>query len=723
MDWDRGCQQSSNSTHSNGGTGDLAFHLCRCPTWKRVAIDACLFALMLVTAGCTFEDHSRPETCRNRWMVTTSATGGTNEGSCPSTGSIDTGGSGSTESTEAALEVSQWTDACTEPSSLVSGVAPPGLVIWWRFDGSDPQGLLDPTLTDENGALPQPSQNTRINGTGSSVNLDGSQFLESDIPDSLVAPSTITVSAWISLSLDDLTGHGAVIWPIVSTMGAGTPSCGYQLDIRLEGDGTGPELVFTYAYPEQSNGTADHCPVRQLKHVLNDPSWAWGLGRWHHVAVTYAQYADIGEEVMALYSNGNQIGTSTSQSSPLDALVNPPAKLYVGTNEASANAPGTARYKGYVDDIAIFNLALSEKEISDFAEQSSTSAGPSGCRWRADEAWDFATQSNVSLDSSSFTTDGSILLTVNDNGWGYGRLRAHLSPHLDLSRLNAACLDATIYKRDPKDPENITFEFGLSSGDGYCVWFLDRAHRVPCGRQDSNKNSYEIDLTNPNYCGSTNCAFDIDGVQEAWIASDWGSAEDGVNFAVRGLTFGKSERNIDYPHSYGGTTGPLGWCWRPQSTDPGTSATWESPLATTAKLHGPTNTTVRLVADFVDNWVDISKCTTVRIDASLPSSCQYAFVLLDAHGAQFQWGVIGSGPATYDITLDYAPKDQNFWTSNFNHNLNCEYYYVPDFDPRLVRMLGIQRSYGSICDVRVAVSDVKFLGKDGQENCAIWTCQ
>jgi len=323
-------------------------------------------------------------------------------------------------------------------------------------------------------------------------------------------------------------------------------------------------------------------------------------------------------------------------------------------------------------------------------------------------------------DFSRSPDDGSLSLTVTDKDWGYGRLRAHLSPHLNLSQFNAACLDATI-SNDSGNPENVTFEFGLSSGDGYCVWFLDKAHRVYCDPQDSNPNSYAIDLTNPNLCGATNCAFDIDRVQEAWIASDWGSAEGNVNIAVRGLTFGKSAMTIENPSSYGGAKGPLGWCWRPQSTNPGTSANWVlGSNSTAAQLHGTQRTTVRLVADFADGWVDLSQCKTISLSGIIPSEYINALVLLDIHGAQAQWSL---DPKTYSQDITVPPT---IWSSNYDYDPkkpDCLYYNMPYFNIKFVRMLGVQIEYHADSNAEMAISDVHFLGTDGQENCAIWTCQ
>jgi hypothetical protein len=104
-----------------------------------------------------------------------------------------------------------------------------------------------------------------------------------------------------------------------------------------------------------------------------------------------------------------------------------------------------------------------------------------------------------------------------------------------------------------------------------------------------------------------------------------------------------------------------------------------------------------------------------------PSTFINALVLLDIHGAQAQW-LLNTSTTPYFQDITIAP---DLWVSNYGpKNPDCLYYNMPFFDMKLVRMLGVQMEYqAGSTNADIAISDVHFLGRDGQENCAVWTCQ
>ena len=146
-----------------------------------------------------------------------------------------------------------------------------------------------------------------FNGEGQSIQLDGHQFaLYAALDDSnTLFPEQFTISAWLSLPASEVSAPGnafSVIWPIVSTLGGSGRCGGYQLDIRVEDPAIGPELVLSYQF-EPAGDAGAACNSHELIYPIDNPSWAWGIGRWHHAAGTYTQVG-VNEATLALYWDG-----------------------------------------------------------------------------------------------------------------------------------------------------------------------------------------------------------------------------------------------------------------------------------------------------------------------------------------------------------------------------------------------------------------------------------
>ena len=644
-------------------------HSCRCGTWKRVCVAINAGCAIAIAAGCSFDDFSK-----------TSST------VVPACGSAAT--------------------------SKVDAATPSGLVARWAFDEDSvpPNGWRDwhqeRLLTAAGSGSPTIAA-TQVNGTGHALSLDGQTYLTYDAPqddDSIFPSDGFTLSAWISLRLDDLApadaGTGKT-WPIISTMGNNEPCGGYQLDLRTDGGPNGLKLALSYQVASQANaGSSCVDATRTLEIPLNKPSWAWGAGRWHHVVATYAPQGDS-QASLALYWDGEPIATNTPIGSIYDGVISYKNRvLCVGAN-GQATAGGTDSFlPANLDDIALFDRALSEDEIADFSVAASTTPGPSGCRWNALEEWDF-----ISKSSSLWAPDSSpsqAKIHVVDLDWGAGFLSARLIPELDLRNYSKAYVTANVRK-------DTIFVFSVAAGDDSCNWML----------LGNGADRYVVDLTKPSFCVSTSCSFNMDRVQWARISSDWATSEHEYDIAVTGLEFDSAGSKVVHSNIQGGSIGPMGWCWRPQAYDPNTLAAWvDSDLPTrtsvSATLSGGEHTTVRLVADFGDQWLDVSKCSRIEIDASLPISQPevpfFNFVMGAFNGAERQWKLDKSAK-TYSIVLNTPTWDST--TSADSTFVNVR----PGFDPARVRMLGIEKPYESQVALGISTTGVRFYWPDDKQGC------
>ena len=214
-----------------------SFSCCRQPTWTRVFVLAIPSVAAATTSGCSFADYSKSST-----------------------------------------QSSTLTPACAPLSAPSADAATPdGLVAQWRFD-DEPVTSAPPWLDTQeqrklvlkpDGASPAVAL-TRLNGHGHALRLDGNTYAQDDTDDEGLFPVDIpanagfTVSAWISLRLEDLKDANTVtrIWPIVSTLGTTDHCGGYQLDVRSESTIDGPVLAFSYEYPTTGDAGTNCSPPK-----------------------------------------------------------------------------------------------------------------------------------------------------------------------------------------------------------------------------------------------------------------------------------------------------------------------------------------------------------------------------------------------------------------------------------------------------------------------------
>jgi hypothetical protein len=216
-------------------------------------------------------------------------------------------------------------------ASDIAGGHPPGLVALWsgEGDGRDSVGENNGTLTDISFAEGKLGQAFAFNGMSSCMTMGENQSLN-------VGTGTgLTVSAWIKPS--DIQGlHPIAEWSIYGRGGV--------------------NLWIGHQPGDQGVLCADFVDTESQNHFLISPPGAVSDGRFQQVAMTYDKASGVG----ALYLNGAIVIQSKLGSFvPLTG-----GEFFISRRVTD---PGTWSYNKYfaglMDDIAIYNRALSAAEI------------------------------------------------------------------------------------------------------------------------------------------------------------------------------------------------------------------------------------------------------------------------------------------------------------------------------------------------------------------------
>jgi Ca2+-binding RTX toxin-like protein len=217
-------------------------------------------------------------------------------------------------------------------SSVSCVTAPSGLTGWWPGDdnGSDLSG-------NDNIAVAVDSAGFRTGQVANAFDSDGTSKHFSVPDDALWAFGTgdFTVDLWANF--DDIES-GAFGDALVATDEGGGPLSKWMFVV--EGDGTNEKLHF------HINGAGGATTVFSNNLTLVN-------GAWYHLAVTRS-----GGENYAFYLNGSAVGTA------IDSLAVPDVASTLDFGYAET---GVGRADGALDEIEIFNRALSGAEILSIA--------------------------------------------------------------------------------------------------------------------------------------------------------------------------------------------------------------------------------------------------------------------------------------------------------------------------------------------------------------------
>jgi hypothetical protein len=214
-------------------------------------------------------------------------------------------------------------------SQVPSYVPTNGLVGYWPFNGN----ANDQTPNSNNGTVNGASLTTdRFGNSNSAYDFDGISNYITVLDNNVFNMQNFTISTWVKNSSTAPT----VLARYILNKGCNTPSPSFRL--YYENDGTLQQYVSDCWVPNR---------VYQ-----NGPS---SNNLWVNLIYSYdgqnlKMYVDG-----VLYGTTNQSGSLTNNNNP----------MYIGCSTATSNCPQlSAFYAGKIDDIGIWNRALSQQEIT-----------------------------------------------------------------------------------------------------------------------------------------------------------------------------------------------------------------------------------------------------------------------------------------------------------------------------------------------------------------------
>jgi hypothetical protein len=231
----------------------------------------------------------------------------------------------STNSADAMLTVN--VPACVAP--------PSGLVSWWRAEGNalDAAGTNNGTLVSGAYASGKVGQAFNLNGSSGYVSVPASSTLD------VGAGSGLTIECWINpadVQLErpllewnnnsDTPGIGAHFWISTAALGGGAGSLWLNL-LDTTGNGHAISSAPGFVVPNQ----------------------------WQHVAATF----DRSSQVAKLYYNGVLVATTNFATTSF--IPQTSYNLYLGRRISGI---GSASFPGLLDEMSLYNRALSGPEIA-----------------------------------------------------------------------------------------------------------------------------------------------------------------------------------------------------------------------------------------------------------------------------------------------------------------------------------------------------------------------
>jgi hypothetical protein len=215
---------------------------------------------------------------------------------------------------------------------------PPALVGHWEFDNSGDVG--EATVSDDLEAAGDAAYSASgkiggaltLDGAGDYLRVDGSDSLASGLP---TAGNSYTMAAFIQTTIN--AGQGIVGW---GNYGTGGQVNAFRTTSAGEFGATGGILNYSWGggvdYGEAAGGTA--------------PGTIYD-GGWHHVAVTYDG------TTKRLYFDGVELGSGKNVGT-----------LAVGAANFRIGSTNSGEFmNGLIDDVRVYDNALSQSEISTLA--------------------------------------------------------------------------------------------------------------------------------------------------------------------------------------------------------------------------------------------------------------------------------------------------------------------------------------------------------------------
>jgi len=223
-------------------------------------------------------------------------------------------------------------------ATLCAAAPPPtaGLVGYWNFDEANGLTVLDASGLGNNGTMSGAGVSRVIGkvGTGA-LKFDGiSGKVTVPGTSSLNVTGSFTLTAWLQFEAFTATYQTPVIK-------GSTSACAYWLQLV----GTHPSIGF-------GSGATTNCSSYR-EQVVSTATWEQNV--WHHAAVVF----DDAANTLAFFLDGTRVLLVSQTAAPLSSAE---ALVFGQSTNASDNYE---RMKGQIDEVRIYNRALSTQEVLD----------------------------------------------------------------------------------------------------------------------------------------------------------------------------------------------------------------------------------------------------------------------------------------------------------------------------------------------------------------------
>jgi len=301
-------------------------------------------------------------------------------------------------------------------------ITDPNLVGWWTLDEGSGLNVLDRSGYGNHGVLRGEPQWV-IGYDGGALEFDGvDDFVQVPHDPILTVDNEVTVMAWINTSRHE-----------------GPPGQGYQ-GIVAKGNSTR-----SYSFYTQSAGTLHFSTTSEGAYVGSSSSTQVPLNEWVHVA---AQVLDGGH---VYYINGENAGTGGGGITLPGAADGDP--VVIGRTQEGA----TRSFLGLIDDVRIYNRALTQDEIKQIMQGDPTLA------------WD-------PIPANGATKDIDLVLPLS---WSPGEAASQHDVYFGTDRdavANADVSDTSGVYRVRQDTTGFTPAEGVEWGGGPYYWRIDEVN-------------------------------------------------------------------------------------------------------------------------------------------------------------------------------------------------------------------------------------------------------
>jgi len=383
--------------------------------------------------------------------------------------------------------VSSFSILVSAPSASAATLSKPpnnlGLVAYYSFEDGNSNTATDFSGRGNTGTLTNMEAADWVDGKiGTALQLDGdNDFVNLGSSSELDLTSSFSISAWVKIS----------------------NKCNFCKIIAKQKDDNQP-------YSIMFDDSADQKFVFEIKNssqvaAQSKSTTVPALDTWYHIVATYNGTTQI------LYVNGQDEDTDT----PSYTLPETDADLLIGARESASSPPAKLFFDGIVDEVRIYNRALSATEVAAlYARTGITKARAAAPANGLVGYWSFSEGSGSSTADRSGNGNTGTLTNMENTDWVTGKRGKALDFNNGTSSEYVAVSDA-----NSLDLTDLTISF----------WFKpNTTFNSGTGRKDlvTKYLSYWIILNFPGNDGkliltSDNGSTHVRTTQTSWEADTW----------------------------------------------------------------------------------------------------------------------------------------------------------------------------------------------------------